>query len=545
MIDLVIRTAPSSTAPAPSRWTADVGVEDGRIAAIGRARADAQEIDAAGLAVAPGLHRHPQPLRLHAAGRSARGRARSTRASRPRWSATAASAASRSATRSCAPQRSTATPTTCRSTWSVGRRVLRAARGGAAGGQRAQPRPERTAAARDARPRRPAGRRAGRAGADARPAARVARRGRLGLLDRARVRAGARRARGRADRALRGADGAASTRRTRAGATRAPPTRSPRRSARREHAEVRLQVSHLVPRNGIEESRRCIELVDAARDRGPDVAFDMHTRIFGIDEPLRRAAAWALGPADARGDPPRPGRARRACAAHRASSAPATTGRASSCSTTTIWPEYARRDLAVDRRRPRPGAARRRLRPARSAAVDELHKLMVIIHAYTEEQQREAFAHPLCVPGSDATTLAPDGPLAESFFHGAYTWASWFWRFMVPRASGCSRPADAVHRLTGAPAERLGLSDRGVAARRRARRRRRLRPGGLRASAERPSSRTCSPPAWARARERGRHAQRRRPDGREERNRPEAVRGFQPPRGCPAARLPTHLPERR
>ena len=64
---------------------------------------------------------------------------------------------------------------------------------------------------------------------------------------------------------------------------------------------------------------------------------------------------------------------------------------------------------------------------------------MVIINAYDEEEQREAFAHPCCVPGSDATTLAPDGPLAESFFHGAYTWASWFWRFMVQRASGCSR----------------------------------------------------------------------------------------------------------
>ena len=56
---------------------------------------------------------------------------------------------------------------------------------------------------------------------------------------------------------------------------------------------------------------------------------------------------------------------------------------------------------------------------------------MVIIHAYTEEEQREAFAHPLCVPGSDATTLAPDGPLGDTLFHGAYTWASWFYRFMV------------------------------------------------------------------------------------------------------------------
>ncbi len=86
---------------------------------------------------------------------------------------------------------------------------------------------------------------------------------------------------------------------------------------------------------------------------------------------------------------------------------------------------------------------------------------MVIIHAYSEDQQREAFAHELCMPGSDATTLAPTGALAESFFHGAYTWASWFWRFMV-REERLLTPEDAVHRLTGRPAERIGLSDRGV-----------------------------------------------------------------------------------
>jgi N-acyl-D-amino-acid deacylase len=86
---------------------------------------------------------------------------------------------------------------------------------------------------------------------------------------------------------------------------------------------------------------------------------------------------------------------------------------------------------------------------------------MVIIHAYTEDEQREAFSHSCCVPGSDATTLAPDGPLAGSFFHGSYTWASWFWRFMV-REERLLSPAAAVHKLTGQPAARLGLPDRGV-----------------------------------------------------------------------------------
>ena len=96
-------------------------------------------------------------------------------------------------------------------------------------------------------------------------------------------------------------------------------------------------------------------------------------------------------------------------------------------------------------------------------AVEAPHELMVIIHAYTEEEQREAFAHPLCVPGSDATTLAPDGALGATFFHGAYTWASWFYRFMV-RDEKLLSPAQAVHKLTAQPAVRIGLSGRGVIA---------------------------------------------------------------------------------
>ncbi len=89
---------------------------------------------------------------------------------------------------------------------------------------------------------------------------------------------------------------------------------------------------------------------------------------------------------------------------------------------------------------------------------------MVINHCHTEAQQREAFRHPLCMPGSDATTLAPDGPVPESTFHGAYTWAAWFYRFAV-RQERLLTPAEAVRKLTGVPAERLGLNDRGVLAR--------------------------------------------------------------------------------
>jgi N-acyl-D-amino-acid deacylase len=226
-----------------------------------------------------------------------------------------------------------------------------------------------------------------------------------------------------------------------------------------ERAEVRLQVSHLVPRNGIEESRRCIALVERAHVRGQDIAFDMHTRTFGLTNLYAALPAWALAAGPEELDAilrNRPDELR----GHRS-----ILGAGNDWSRVVLldsesWPKYARRDLASI-------AAERGQEPIDTVydlllgGLDELHRLMVVIHAYTEEQQREAFTHPLCVPGSDATTLAPDGRLAHTFFHGAYTWAAWFWRFMV-RDERLLAPAAAIHRLTAQPAGRIGLSDRGV-----------------------------------------------------------------------------------
>ena len=226
-----------------------------------------------------------------------------------------------------------------------------------------------------------------------------------------------------------------------------------------ERADVRLQVSHLVPRNGIEATRACIDHVERAAGRGLDVAFDMHTRLFGTT-----FLSAAVPPAFLRSD-------RIGSAEGRREAVEAMASYTSILSAgddwsrivlldNDLWPEYARRDLAsiaADRRQTAPEAICDLL----AAAPEALGTLMVIIHCYTEDQQAEAFLHPLCTPGSDATTLAPDGPLAPSFFHGAYTWAAWYLRFMV-RERALLSLEEAVKRLTSDPAERVGLRDRGI-----------------------------------------------------------------------------------
>ncbi|MEO8544801.1 MAG: amidohydrolase family protein [Burkholderiaceae bacterium] len=230
-----------------------------------------------------------------------------------------------------------------------------------------------------------------------------------------------------------------------------------------EQAGVRTQISHILPRQTAQgEGEQSLELVDRARARGVDVAFDMHTRLFGTTFLNTILPVWALG--DVAGHL-RSAQSRKRMRDYDSIVASGGWDRIVLLDHP-LFGQYARRSLGE--------VAREEGKDPFDLAFDLLaleveqpapsrQPAMVLIRAYTPDQQAPIFAHPLCMPGSDATTLAPDGPLADSVFHGAYSWASWYFHFMVHERKILS-PAQAVHRMTMLPAQTLGLRDRGCIA---------------------------------------------------------------------------------
>lgn len=225
---------------------------------------------------------------------------------------------------------------------------------------------------------------------------------------------------------------------------------------------VQLQISHLTPRRGRDDLERSMDLVDAARGAGQNVSFDMHTRLFGT-LPLKNVLPqWAFEGDKAAlavrlNDPA----ARQRMRSHRSIISALADWERVVLLECTSRPALARRSLANI-------AAEWGSEPFDAACEILLAEIehieahpMVILQSYSEELLSRTYQHPHCMVGSDATALCPDGLLATATFHGAYTWASWFYRRMV-RETATFTAEEAIYKITGMPAAVLGLKDRGV-----------------------------------------------------------------------------------
>jgi len=94
--------------------------------------------------------------------------------------------------------------------------------------------------------------------------------------------------------------------------------------------------------------------------------------------------------------------------------------------------------------------------------VDEAGKGYMILFQLDETDLRRALAHPAVMIGSDGSSLAPHGALGTDKPHPrSYgTFPRVLGEYVrVQRVIGLP---EAVHKMTGLPAKRLGLRDRGV-----------------------------------------------------------------------------------
>ena len=203
--------------------------------------------------------------------------------------------------------------------------------------------------------------------------------------------------------------------------------------------------------------------MDEARARGIDVAFDMHTRLFGTTNLSAALPPWALdGSVTEVAKRLRDPATRRELKGYHSIITALARGDWSRIVLfdSAIQPEVSRRSVA-DIARERGVDAFDAIYDVLLADVENIHRQMIVAFAYKEEDIRPAFLHPMCMVGSDATALATDGPLAGASFHGAYTWAAWFYRHFA-RDTRTFTPQEAIRRITALPANRLGLIDRGV-----------------------------------------------------------------------------------
>ncbi len=232
--------------------------------------------------------------------------------------------------------------------------------------------------------------------------------------------------------------------------------------------EVPVQVSHVkaAGRPNWGKVAQALALIDAARAEGLDVMADVYPYTASSTTLRTLLPDWALeGGIDAMlkrlSDPSERARIRRDL------EAPPQRGQSllDRVGWENIMISYSRHRKDAEGRRLSEIAAARGMDPLDAAfelLTDEAGRAYMILFQLDESDLRRALAHPQVMIGSDGSSLAPYGELGEGKPHprsyGTF-----------PRVLGeyareqrvLSLP-QAVHKMTGLPARRLGLTDRGA-----------------------------------------------------------------------------------
>jgi N-acyl-D-amino-acid deacylase len=235
-----------------------------------------------------------------------------------------------------------------------------------------------------------------------------------------------------------------------------------------EQSGVALQISHVAPRRGAPAGALADVLarIDRSRAGGLDVACDQHTRFHGITKLIAMLppSASAAGPGELLRQLRDPGTR---ASFHEFRQPINKLGLMGEWDRLSLFeapasPEAVGKDFGA--------IARERGQHPLDAmmdilieAGDDAPNVMFVGLVQTQEDLDLAFGSATCTPESDATVLAPDGPLARQRFLGAYTWAAFYLRCIV-RERRVLGLEEGIRRLTQMPARRVGLPDRGVLA---------------------------------------------------------------------------------
>ena len=230
---------------------------------------------------------------------------------------------------------------------------------------------------------------------------------------------------------------------------------------------VRLQISHINPKHGRPDDalRNTLQMIEWTRAEGVDVAMDMMPTNWNHAPATALLPSWSFGLSiDGLLDTLTTKDGRRRL---RHNPLPmwqlAVEGR---------WDRI--RLLACSANQHLVGKTVEEIATQRNAAdgwdavfdllVEEGPRLKGVVltsEAFAESDNRLALEHPLCAVESDTMAMANDGPLAGRMFSVlGYNWVARFLGHYV-RDEAILSLEEGVRRLSGLPADRLGLRDRG------------------------------------------------------------------------------------